>query len=57
VPLLATDGLTRHTSDNEILGIVKGAPPSQQAYDALIRRADVRSRDIKRVEGQERELP
>jgi serine/threonine protein phosphatase PrpC len=39
VLLLATDGLTRHMSDNEILGIVKGAPTLQQACDELIRAA------------------
>jgi PPM family protein phosphatase len=37
--LLATDGLTRHVFNNEILGIVKGAPTLQQACDELIRAA------------------
>jgi protein phosphatase len=39
VLLLATDGLTRHVSDNEILGIVKGAPTLQKACNELIRAA------------------
>jgi len=39
VLLLATDGLTRQMSDDEILAIVKGAPRLQQACNELIRLA------------------